>query len=182
MMQVSKQCFTWLLCLGSYFAVAQSPFWQRTYNQPVNDFPNATIAFDGSGFMMTGYYYTQPNSSAIEGFFFKVNRQGEPVWEHRDSFLYGQVVPTRDSGYLILGSSVSNHAHHSIHKINKLGVEQWRKNYPNPYEFILLFPRRATRTTFRHRADCDSIISNNLLYRGFCHSVRNLVSRFLSFR
>jgi uncharacterized repeat protein (TIGR01451 family) len=139
-MQVSKQCFTWLLYVLPYLAAAQSPFWERTYPQPINSYPAATVAFDSSGFMMAGSY-TIANAGLLSsvGLFFKTNRQGDIRWMRSDRdtmYEYRMVKPTFDSGYIMLAIR-NNPSLRSIHKINKLGVKQWSKEYYSYDKFII---------------------------------------------
>ncbi|MEY4937380.1 MAG: hypothetical protein RIS64_3739 [Bacteroidota bacterium] len=123
-----------LLCLLPYLVGAQSPFWQRNYSfQNYIDNPKATIAFDSSGFAMAAYSFTP--DFTVQAIVFKVDKQGETVWSHQyDSIQYRKIMPTRDSGYILFGQHRLGSK--TIQKINKLGVQQWRKTTTNPYNNV----------------------------------------------
>jgi uncharacterized repeat protein (TIGR01451 family) len=123
-MNITKQCYLWAMCLLPFAALAQGDYWQRTYNDGFVNFPMATAARDGSGYVAVGY--VNPSPSPSYGLMLKTNKQGIVTWRQTDTLRYTHITATQDSGFLVVGFSIGQWTHY-LRKLDKRHNVQWSK-------------------------------------------------------
>ena len=108
--------------------------WRGYYGGEDEDYANAVIN-TGDGYLMVGTSESY-SEDEFDGYVVKIDKNGKKLWHNifggEDDDIAYDVVPTKDGGYLIVGSTDSfdmNHKDIYVVKIDKTGKILWQKLY-----------------------------------------------------